>query len=199
MKKKKKTITQVLKILSPPPDLLFSSSNSASSRPDSHAQVLDDTSSSSQPDTFHPGTSPSQPQPEFVGLKITNEPEEERDMNDLRVGFLERHRKRLNEAFNIVPPPAKRVCLERAEEDPTMKAPPSTMPQLDEAGPSAAAATQLNIAGPNVVAVVQPNAVVPSNIPAAEEARGMKGGPDTTIAEEASDEKSSPARTAPSN
>lgn len=57
-----------------------------------------------------------------------------------------------------------------------MEAPPSTMPQSDEAGPSAAAASQLNIAGPNTAAVVQPDAVVPSNVPAAEEAFGTKGG-----------------------
>ena len=58
-----------------------------------------------------------------------NEPEEERDMNDLRTGFLKRHRKRLHEAIDIVPPPAKKVCPERAKEDLVTEAPPSTMPQ----------------------------------------------------------------------
>ena len=57
-----------------------------------------------------------------------NEPEEERDMNNLRVKFLERHRKRLREAIEIVSLLAKRVCPERAEEDPAMEAPPSSVP-----------------------------------------------------------------------
>ena len=39
-------------------------------------------------------------------------------MNDLRTGFLERHRKRLHEAIDIVPPPAKRACPEKTQEDP---------------------------------------------------------------------------------
>ena len=146
-KKKKKTIG-ALKIVSPPPNLSSSSLDSASSRPDSPAQVPDDTSSSPQLDTFHPGTSSSQPEPEFIGLRVPNEPEEERDMNDLRTGFLEKHRKRLNKAIDIVPPPAKRVCPERTEEDSATKAPLSTIPQSNEAGPSTVAATQLDVAGP---------------------------------------------------
>ena len=69
-------------------------------------------------------------------------------MNDLRNGFLEKHRKRLNEAIDIVPPPAKRVCPERTEEDSVTEAPPSTMPQPNEAGPITATATQLDVARP---------------------------------------------------
>ena len=103
--------------------------------------MSEDTSSSPQLDTFHLGTGPSQPQPEFIGLRVLNEPEEERDMNDLKIGFLERHRKRLYEAIDIVPSLAKGVCPERAEEDSTTEAPILTMPQPDEAGPSAAAVT----------------------------------------------------------
>ncbi|RVW44261.1 hypothetical protein CK203_099618 [Vitis vinifera] len=52
-------------------------------------------------------------------------------MNDLRTGFLERHRKQLHEAIDIVPLPAKRACLEKAQEDP-VGAPPSIMPHSDE-------------------------------------------------------------------
>ena len=70
-----------------------------------------------------------------------HEPEEERDMNDLRARFLERHRKRLYDPTDIVPLLAKRVCPERVEEDPAAKVPPSTMSHPNETGPSAAAVT----------------------------------------------------------
>lgn len=70
-----------------------------------------------------------------------NKPEEEGDMNDLRTEFLERHRKRLYEAIGIVPPLAKRVCPEKAQEDPAEGAPPLTMPQPDEVGPSTTTVT----------------------------------------------------------
>lgn len=39
-------------------------------------------------------------------------------MNDLRIGFIERHHKRLYEVIDIVPPLAKRACPERAQEEP---------------------------------------------------------------------------------
>ena len=127
--------------MSLPPDFSSSSLDSASNRPDSPEQVSEDTSRSPQLDTFHSGTGPSQPQPEFVGLRVLNQPEEERDMNDLRTGFLERHHKRLYEAIDIVPSLAKGVCPERAKEDLATEASLLTMPQPDKTGPSAVAAT----------------------------------------------------------
>lgn len=183
--------------MSPAPDLSSSSSHSASSRSDSLTQVPEDTSSFLQLDTFHPGTSPSQPQLDFVGLRIVNEPEEEKDMNDLRVGFLERHRKRLYDPHDIVPSPAKRVYPKRVEEDPTMEVFPSTMSHPDKVGPSTVAATQPDVAGPNTAAVFQPDVAAPSNAPFAEEVCGTEEGPDTAVDEEAPDEKSSPAATTP--
>lgn len=39
-------------------------------------------------------------------------------MNDLRIGFIERHCKCLYEMVDIVPPLAKRACPERAQEEP---------------------------------------------------------------------------------
>ena len=48
--------------------------------------------SSPQLETFHPGPSFPQPQSEFVGLRVVDEPEEMRDANDLRAGLLQRHR-----------------------------------------------------------------------------------------------------------
>lgn len=39
-------------------------------------------------------------------------------MNDLRIRFIERHRKCLYEVVDIVSPLAKRACPERAQEEP---------------------------------------------------------------------------------
>lgn len=106
--------------------------------------------SSSHLDTVNPRTSSSQPESEFIGLRVVNEPKEEENMNDLRVGLMERHRKRLYETINIVPLPAKKACPEKAQEDPTGGgAPPLTVPHSDAAGPSAATVTQLDVAGPS--------------------------------------------------
>ena len=181
-----------------------------SSQSDSLAPVPDDTSSSPQLDTFRPGFGHSQPQPDFVGLRVVHELEEEKDMNDLRAGFLERHRKRLYDPIEIVPSPAKRVCPERVEEDPVAEVPPSTMSHSDEAGPSAAvathldvmgpsatAATQPDIAGPSAAIVVQSDVAAPINVPFTEETRGTNGGLDAAVDEKALDEKSSPVVAVP--
>ena len=157
----------------------------------------ENTFSSPQLDTFNPGTSPSQLQQEFIGLGVVNEPEEEGDMKDLKTGFLERHRERLYEAIDIVPPPTTKVCSERAQEDPVEGAPPSTMPQPDKVGPSVTVATQPDVARPSVAATVQLDATAPSNAPAVEKARGMEKGLDAAVVEGAQDEKSSLTPTAP--
>ena len=159
----------------------------------------EDTCNSSQLETFYPGSGPAQPQPNFVGLRVVHEPEEERDMNDLRIRFLERHCKQLYDPIDIVLLPAKRVCLERVEEDPAVEVPQSIMFHPDEAGPNAAIATQLDVAGPSAAAMVQPDVAAPSNVPSAKEARGMEGGLDAAVSEEAQDEKSSPAAAVPSS
>ena len=118
-------------------------------------------------------------------------------MNDLRTGFLERHRKWLHEAIDIVPPPAKRACPEKAQEDPAGEAPPSTMPQSDEAGPSAVAVTQPNVAGPSASAPVQPDAIAPRNTPTIEKVHGTEVGLDVVVDEGAPNEKSSLAPAIP--
>ena len=105
-------------------------------------------------------------------MRVVNDPKEEEDMNGLRTRFLERHRKWLHETIDIVPPPAKRACPEKAQEDPVGGASPLNVLHSDEAGPSA-------------VAVIQPDAAAPSNAPTAEEeASGTKVGPDVAIARE---------------
>ncbi|KAL6323260.1 hypothetical protein AAG906_029267 [Vitis piasezkii] len=76
---------------------LSSSSSDSTSRPNNPAEP-EDTSSSPQLETFH------------SGLALSKFYPRERDMNDLRVGFLQRHRKRLYDPIDIAPPPAKRVC-----------------------------------------------------------------------------------------
>lgn len=70
-------------------------------------------------------------------------------MNDIRSGFMERHRKCFYEVIDIDPLPAKRPCPEKAQEDPAGEAPPSIVPHLDIAGPRAAVVTQLDVAGPS--------------------------------------------------
>ena len=63
-------------------------------------------------------------------------------MNDLIAEFKERHHKCLYEAIDMVPPPAKKACLEMAQEKPTRGAPPMVVPQSNVAGPSSAPATE---------------------------------------------------------
>ena len=196
--------------MSPAPDLSSSSLDSVSSQPDNLALVPEDTSSSPQLETFRPGSGPSQPQSNFVGLRVVHELEKERDMNNLRAGFLQKHRKRLYDPIDIAPPPAKRVCPERSEEDPTAEVLSSTMSHSDEAGPSATtatlpdvigpsamAATQPDVARPKAVAVVQPDVAAPSNVPFAVEAHGMEWGPKAAVDEEGPDQKSSPTAAVP--
>ena len=52
-----------------------------------------------------------------------HEPDEVKDMNDLRMGFLQRHRKRLYDLIDLAPPPAKKACPDRGGEDPAAEAP----------------------------------------------------------------------------
>ena len=87
-KKKKNTIAQALRVVSPTPDLSSSSSDSVPNWPDNPALEPKDTFGSPQLETFRPGPSSSQPQLNFVGLRVVYESEEVRDMNNLRTGFL---------------------------------------------------------------------------------------------------------------
>lgn len=79
----------------------------------SSAQASEDDFSSLRLNPSDPGTRPSETELESIVLKIINEPKNE-DMNDLRVEFKEKHRKRLHEAINMVLPPAKKACPDRA-------------------------------------------------------------------------------------
>lgn len=92
-------------------------------------------------DPSYQRTSLSELEPESIALGVINEPEEEEDMSiDLRVGFKERHRKRLHEAIDMAPPPAKRTCPERVQEESEREIPLVTVPPPDIAGPSSASA-----------------------------------------------------------
>lgn len=66
---------------------------------------------SSRLDPKDPGTCHSKPEPELIALRAINDPEEAIvDMStDLRADFKERHRKRLYEAIDVVPSPAKKA------------------------------------------------------------------------------------------
>lgn len=127
--KKKKTIEKAIKVVSPTLEPSSSSTASESIQSASSAQASEGDSSSSRLDTINPGTSPSQPEPEYIALRVVNEPKEkEEDMNDLRAEFMERHHKRLYEAIDIVSPPTKKACQERAQKESAGEAPLVTMP-----------------------------------------------------------------------
>ena len=118
-------------------------------------------------------------------MEVINELEEEEDMNELRAGFKERHHKRLYEAIDMVPPPTKKVCPERVQEEPTRRAHPMTMPQPDVVGPSTVVMAQPDVAGPSSTSVAE------------KEACGTEAGSDAAPAEGVSDEKDSLAPAAP--
>ena len=192
-----------------------SSCEFGSSRSDHTISELEETkdiSSSPQLETFCPGPNSLHPQTDFVGFRVAHDPEEVRDMNDLRAGLLRRHRKRLYDLIDLAPPLAKRTYLKRGEEDPAPEAPASTATRPDEAGISATSATLLDTIGSSATATVQANAPGPSSMaaaqsgttafgdaPAAVETHGSEGVLDASNNEEVPDEKSSPTTTVPSS
>ena len=97
-----------------------------------------------------------------------HKPEEVKDMNDLRTGFLQRHRKRLYNPIDLASPPAKKACPDRGGEDPTAEAPLSAAAHPNEAGSSAAAGAQPNAVGSDTAATVQAGAPGPSSTAIAE-------------------------------
>ena len=192
-KKTKKTIVQALQVVSPTPDLSSSSCRFEPSLSYNPASEPEETSGSPQLEPFRPGPSSSQPQSDFFGLRVTHELEEVRDMNNLRVELLQRHRKRLYDLIDLEPPSAKKTCAKRGGEG-LMSA--TTLP--DEASPSATAATQSEAIGSGAAATVQADAPGPSSMAAAQssttafgdapavvETRGSEGVPDASIDEEA--------------
>ena len=134
-KKTKKTLAQVLRIVAPTPEPSSSSCRSRPNRLDHtipEPEELEAISSSLQLETFRPGPSSPQLQPEFVGLKVVHKPEEMRDTSDLRAGLLRRHRKRLYDPIDLGPPSTKKVCSERGGEDPAPEVPASGATHPDE-------------------------------------------------------------------
>ena len=84
-------------------------------------------------------------------------------MNDLRTGFLQRHRKRLYNPIDLTLPPAKKVCSEQGGEDPTTEALLSATAHPDEAGSSATATAEPDAAGSGAAVAVQVVAPGPSS------------------------------------
>ncbi|RVX05863.1 hypothetical protein CK203_023757 [Vitis vinifera] len=175
-KKKKKTIAQAIWVVSSIPDLSSSSFESVPSRPDNLAPEPEDTSGSPQLETFLPGLDLSA-SARLRWSEVVHEPEEVRDMNDLRTGFSQRHRKLLYDPIDLAPSPAKKVCPER--------------------GSGATAAVQADAPGPSSATIAQPGITAHSDAPATVETRGLEGVPEAMIDEEALDEKSSPAAAVP--
>ncbi|KAL6332099.1 hypothetical protein AAG906_020780 [Vitis piasezkii] len=160
-----------------------SSCESGPSWPDHTVPEPEDTSSSPQLETFHPGPSSPQHQTDFVGLRVVHEPKEVRDMNDLRARLLRRHLKRLYDPIDLGPPSAKKVCPERGGEDAASEVPLSSSTHPDEAGPSATAARSEVQCSIDIIAF--------GDAPIVVETRGSKGVLDASIDEKAPDEKSS--------
>ena len=125
-KKTKKTLAQVLQIAAPTLEASFSSCRSGPSRSDhtipesEEVEESEATSSSLQLVVFHQGPSSPQPDPESAGLQVAYEPEEMRSISELRERLMQRHGKRLHIPIDLGPPPAKKVCLDRGGEDPTL-------------------------------------------------------------------------------
>ena len=95
--KKKKTLAQVLQIAVPTLEASSSSCRSGPSRPDhtipeseEEAKEPEATSSSLQLIVFNQGPNSPQPDPEFVGLQVADEPEEMRSTSDLRARLMQR-------------------------------------------------------------------------------------------------------------
>ena len=156
-KKKKNTIAQALQIVSPIPNLSSSSFDSAYNRSDNPTLEPEDTSSFPQLETFHLGPGSSQPQLDFVGLRVVHEPEEVRDMNNLKTGFLQRHSKRLYDPIDLASPPTKRVYPERDGKDPTTEVPLSATTHPNEASSSAAATVQPNTTRSDTATTARPD------------------------------------------
>lgn len=129
-KKRKRNLVKVIKAPTLAP---ISPSTTTSSTLDSSAHAFEGTSSSSRLDPGDPGPRPSNPNLEPLALVVIDKPGVEKvDMSpDLRVSFEERHRKRLYETIDIVPPSAKRACPERAREETERKVPLVPLPPLD--------------------------------------------------------------------
>lgn len=121
-KKKKKTLVKVTKAPTPAP---ASPSTYSLSALDSSAHISESVSSSSRLDPSDLGTCPSEPELEPIAFRVIHESKEEEEdkSNDLRVGFKERHYKRLYEAIDMVPPPTKKACPEKAREEPGREVP----------------------------------------------------------------------------
>lgn len=122
---KKKKKTTLVKVTKAPTLALASPSTSSLSALDSSAHISESVSSSSRLDPSEWGTCPSEPELEPIDFRVIHESEEEEEdkSNDLRVGFKERHYKRLYEAIDMVSPPTKKACPEKAREEPGREVP----------------------------------------------------------------------------
>ena len=119
-----------------------STSNSA----DSSIQTFKGDFDSLRLDPNDPGTYHFKPELEPIALRFIDEPEAEKDMSaDLRADFKKRHRKRLHDAIDMVPPPAKKACPEGAQEEPGRDVPLMPVPPPDTVGPSSAPAAEKEV------------------------------------------------------
>lgn len=145
-KKKKRPNVKVTKASTLVPKSPSTSTLSPSNSADSSVQASEGDSDSLWLNSSDLGTCHSEPQPKPIALRVINKLEAEEDMSaDLRAGFKERHHKRLHEAINMVPSPAKRPCPEEAQEEPGRKVFPMLVPSSNTVGPSSTPATEKEV------------------------------------------------------
>ena len=202
--KTKKTLSQVLWITALNLEASSSSCRFEPSCPDhtilesDEAEEPEATSSFLQLVVFHPGPSSPQPKPEYVGLPVTDKPEEMRSPSEIRERLMQRHGKRLHVPIDLGPPPAKKVCLDRGGEAPMPEVPAPATSRPDRDGASASAPVPLDAAGSSTAAMVHADGPGRSS-PVVVGILMLEGAPEAPNGEKAQVERSSyPAAVPPS-
>lgn len=107
-KKKKKLSVKVTKASTPVPASPSTSTPTTSDLADSSVQASEGNSDSSGLEPSDSGARSFEPKSELIALIVINESEAEKNTSiDLRASFKERYHKRLHEAIDVIPPPAK--------------------------------------------------------------------------------------------
>lgn len=134
------------KALTPIPTSPSTSTPSASNSGNSSVQASDDNFDLLEFEQSGLSVCPSKLELEPIALRVVNESDKEKNMlTNLRASFKERHRKRLHEAINVVPPLSKRACLERVQEKLGRKVSSMPVPPSDITRPSSASTVEKEV------------------------------------------------------
>lgn len=145
-KKKKRPNIKVTKASTLVPKSPSTSTLSPSYSADSSVQASEGDSDSLWLNSSDSGTCHSELEPKPIALRVINKLEAEEDMSaDLMADFKKMHRKRLHEAIDMVPSPAKRPCPKEAQEEPGRKVLPMPVPPSNTMGPSSTPVTEKEV------------------------------------------------------